>query len=63
MKNKWLIYIILIVIVFIAVVVFASEIQMWFMSKLAYLLILLCVFIIGWLLGRFGGGRKQNKNA
>lgn len=60
MNKKWIIYTALILIAFITIICFASEIQVWFMSKLTSLLILVITFVAGWLLGRFGPGRRSN---
>ncbi len=59
MRNKYLIYIIILIMLFLVIILFATQIQMWFMSKLAYILILVGTFIIGWLLGRFGRSSKS----
>ena len=60
MNKKWIIYIALGLIAFITIICFASEIQVWFMSKLTSLLILVIAFAAGWLLGRFGPGRNTS---
>lgn len=51
----WIFYVALGLIAFITVICFASEIQVWFMSKLTSMLIIAIAFVAGWLLGRFGG--------
>lgn len=63
MNKKWIIYGALILIAFIAVICFASEIQVWFMSKLTSLLIIAIAFAAGWALGRFGAARRSDRNA
>lgn len=64
MNKKWIIWIALGLIAFVAVICFASEIQVWLMSKLTSLLILAITFIAGWLLGYFGSRpSKEAKNA
>lgn len=60
MNKKWIIYISLSLIAVITIICFASEIQVWFMSKLTSLLILLITFVAGWLLGHFGPGRRTS---
>lgn len=62
MNKKWIIYIALGLIVFVVTICFASEIQVWFMSKLTSLLILVIAFTAGWLLGRFGTRREIAKS-
>lgn len=61
-SKKYLIWGALALIAFITVICFASEIQVWFMSKLTDLLILVITFVVGWLLGRYGGGRNHNRD-
>ncbi len=61
MNKKWIIYIALGLIAFVAIICFASEIQMWFMGKLTQLIILAIAFAAGWLLGRYGGRRRSAK--
>lgn len=61
MNKKWIIYTALALIVFIAVICFASEIQVWFMSKLTSMLILVITFGAGWLLGYFNA--RHNRDA
>lgn len=60
MNKKWIIYTALGLIAFITIICFASEIQVWFMSKLTSLLILVITFVAGWLVGHFGTGRRNN---
>ncbi|MEG0806904.1 MAG: hypothetical protein RR410_00975 [Alistipes sp.] len=60
MNKKWIIYIAIGLIVFITFICFASEIQVWMMSKLTELLVLLIAFAAGWFLGRFGGRRRRD---
>lgn len=60
MNKKWIIYIAVGLIVFITFICFASEIQVWMMSKLTSILVLIIAFAAGWLLGRFGGRLKSN---
>lgn len=60
-RKKYLIGAAIILVVFITVICFASEIQVWFMSKLTELLILLIVFCVGWLLGRYGTRRRPGR--
>lgn len=60
MNKKWIIYIALGLIVFFTIICFASEIQVWMMSKLTSMLVLVITFAVGWLLGRFGGRLKSN---
>lgn len=61
-SKKYLIWGALLLAAFITVICFASEIQVWFMSKLTDLLILAITFVVGWLLGRYGGGRNNNRD-
>lgn len=63
MNKKWIIYAALVLIVLVTVICFASEIQVWFMSKLTSLLIFTITFIAGWLLGRFSPGRRRDRDA
>lgn len=63
MNKKWIIYTALVLIAFVAIICFASEIQVWFMSKLTSLLILVITFAAGWLLGYFGHKSKNGKEA
>lgn len=60
-NKKWIIYIALGLIAFIATICFASEIQVWFMAKLTSLLILVITFAAGWLLGHFGSRRGRSR--
>ncbi|MEG1612275.1 MAG: hypothetical protein RRZ83_02650 [Alistipes sp.] len=57
-SNKYLIWAVVIFIALATAICFASEIQVWFMSKVTDLLILVVVFAAGWLLGRFGTRRR-----
>lgn len=64
MNKKWIIWIAIGLIAFVTTICFASEIQVWFMSKITTLLILVITFFAGWLLGYFGSRRsKEAKNA
>ncbi|MEG2366312.1 MAG: hypothetical protein RSB29_06135 [Alistipes sp.] len=57
-SKKYLIWAVVIFIALATTICFASEIQVWFMAKMTDLLILIVVFVAGWLLGRFSGHRR-----
>lgn len=61
-RKKYLIGAAVILVALITVICFASEIQVWFMSKLTELLILALVFCLGWLLGRYGSPRRRSRD-
>lgn len=61
-RSKYLLVAALILAAFITVICFASEIQVWFMSKLTSLLILLLTFVVGWLLGRYGAPKSRTRD-
>ncbi len=61
-NKKYLIWGAVILAAFITVICFASEIQVWFMSKLTSLLILVLTFAVGWLLGRYGGSKRRSRD-
>lgn len=60
-NKKYLIWGAVLLAAFITVICFASEIQVWFMSKLTNLLILAITFLVGWLLGRYGSSKSRSR--
>lgn len=60
-SKKYLIWSAVLLAAFITVICFASEIQVWFMSKLTSLLILVITFLVGWLLGRYGSSKSRSR--
>lgn len=59
MNKAWIFYIVLIVIALVLLIVFSKDIYLWLSNKLFYLLFLFLIFAAGWVLGRFGGRKKQ----
>lgn len=59
MNKKWIIYIVLIVVAFVLIVVFSKNIYFWLSNQLWKILLLAAVFGGGWLLGRFGGEKRD----
>lgn len=60
-NKKYLIWSAVLLAAFITVICFASEIQVWFMSKLTILLIHALTFAVGWLLGRYGSPGRRSR--
>ncbi len=61
-KTKWIIYSALTLIVVLLIVIFSKNIWNWFENVLVDVMIYLIVFGAGWLLGRFGGGRRRSRD-
>lgn len=61
-SKKYLIWSAVLLAVCITIICFAGEIQVWFLSKLTSLLILLITFVVGWLLGRYAAPRRRTRD-
>lgn len=64
MNKNWMLWagLILIVVVFILIWQFAPAIQRWLANVFLDIIVLVLTFAAGWLLGRFGGKRKRNRD-
>lgn len=59
MNKNWILYIVLLVIAFIAVIVFSKDIYLWMSNQLLKVLLFFFAFGAGWVLGRFGGRKSR----
>jgi len=59
-STKWLLAGAAVLVVFFLLMAYSSNLYVWMMGKVTTLVIWLVIFIAGWLLGRFGG-RKRNE--
>lgn len=59
LSINWIIGIAVAVVLLLLLVFYSSEVQVWIMGKLTTLFIWLIIFLAGFLVGRFGGRRRN----
>lgn len=59
LSTNWIIGIAVAVVLLLLLVFYSSEVQVWIMGKLTTLFIWLIIFLAGFLVGRFGGRRRN----
>lgn len=59
LSTNWIIGITVAVVLLLLLVFYSSEVQVWIMGKLTTLFIWLIIFLAGFLVGRFGGRRRN----
>lgn len=63
-STKWLIGIAAVLVLFLVLIFYSSEIYVWMMGKVTTLVVWLVIFAAGFLIGRFGGrGRSEKRPA
>lgn len=59
LSTNWIIGIAVAVVLLLLLVFYSSEVHVWIMGKLTTLFIWLIIFLAGFLVGRFGGRRRN----
>lgn len=60
-STKWMIGIAAALVLFFLLIFYSSEIYVWAMGKITTLVIWAVIFLVGFLIGRFGGRRRSEK--